>query len=63
MEVKRVWITPTHVPGKLNVLADQLSRTQPVPTEWELQETEFQKISAWKGPFQVGYGSWDRLSH
>lgn len=54
MKDKEVWVTPTHVPGRLNTLADQLSRTLPVPTEWELQEEDFQKVSSWKGPFQVG---------
>ena len=53
MVQKEVWITPTHVPGELNTVADQLSRTIAVPTEWEIQEEEFERISQWKGPFEV----------
>ncbi|VDI47075.1 Hypothetical predicted protein [Mytilus galloprovincialis] len=41
-----------HVPGKLNVLADALSRTlTPVNTEWELLQSVFQAITLqWGSP-------------
>ncbi|CAG2193387.1 unnamed protein product [Mytilus edulis] len=45
-------IVVRHVPGKLNVLADALSRTlTPVNTEWELLQSVFQAITLqWGSP-------------
>ncbi|VDH98339.1 Hypothetical predicted protein [Mytilus galloprovincialis] len=45
-------IVVRHVPGKLNVLADALSRTlTPVNTEWELLQAVFQAITLhWGSP-------------
>jgi hypothetical protein len=48
----RLHLVVRHVPGKLNVLADSLSRTlAPVNTEWELLQSVFQAITfQWGSP-------------
>ena len=48
----RLHLVVRHVPGKLNVLADSLSRTLvPVNTEWELLQLVFQAITLqWGSP-------------
>jgi hypothetical protein len=48
----RLYLVVRHVPGKLNVLADYLSRTlAPVNTEWELLQSVFQAITfQWGSP-------------
>ena len=40
-----------HLPGSLNVLADQESRLDPVSTEWSLDPITFKKIWDKHGPF------------
>lgn len=55
LRFKDITITPTHVPGRLNVTADALSRQAPVATEWQIQKPDFQMIWKWKGPFQVNF--------
>ena len=46
-------ITPVakHLPGSLNVLADQESRLDPVSTEWSLDSATFQWLQDRCGPF------------
>ena len=38
------WVTATHIPGILNVEADQESREQATRTEWMLNKKDFQQI-------------------
>lgn len=37
-------VSINHIPGKRNVLADALSRAQPIQTEWQLSRTVFQAV-------------------
>ena len=46
-------IVTKHLPGRLNVLADQASRVEPVSTEWSLDDSTFGWLSREYGPFQV----------
>ena len=46
-------IVTKHLPGRLNVLADQASRVEPVSTEWSLDDFTFGWLSREYGPFQV----------
>ena len=48
-----VTLVPRHLPGRLNVLADQGSRTDPVSTEWSLDGGTFDWLCTKAGPFQV----------
>ena len=41
-----IFLEARHIPGKLNVIADGLSRREPLPSEWILQEEIFQRIRA-----------------
>lgn len=34
----------SHIPGRLNVLADGLSRSRSLPTEWELNQEVFLQL-------------------
>jgi ribonuclease HI len=43
----------SHVPGHLNVVADALSRTSALPTEWELDPLEFQRLTLLLGHPQI----------
>ena len=42
---------PKHLPGKLNVLADQESRWDPINTEWSLDQSTFNLLWKRYGPF------------
>ena len=42
---------PKHLPGRLNVLADQESRLDPISTEWSLDPETFRGIWNRHGPF------------
>ena len=42
---------PKHLPGKLNVLADQESRLDPIQTEWSLDQSTFNLLWERYGPF------------
>ena len=44
-----LWITATHIPGKLNVLADNESRHTFHDTEWKLHSAIFKRVSAFWG--------------
>ena len=46
---RNLWITATHIPGKLNVLADNESRHTFYDTEWKLDPTVFKRVSAFWG--------------
>ena len=39
-----IWLSATHIPGKLNVEADEESRKMEIHTEWKLNENLFQEI-------------------
>jgi hypothetical protein len=39
-----IWLSATHIPGKLNVEADEESRKMEIHTEWKLNEKFFQEI-------------------
>ena len=41
---RKVWVSATHIPGKLNIEADQESRTQDLDTEWELNAEVFHSV-------------------
>ena len=38
---RRTTLSIEHIPGKRNVLADALSRSKPILTEWELDQEVF----------------------
>ena len=46
---RNLWITATHIPGKLNVLADNESRHTFYDTEWKLDPAIFKRVSAFWG--------------
>ena len=46
---RKLWITATHIPGKLNVLADNESRHTFHDTEWKLDPAIFKRVSAFWG--------------
>ena len=49
---RNLWITATHIPGKLNVLPDNESRHTFYDTEWKLDPAVFKTVSAfWGKPF------------
>jgi hypothetical protein len=51
-ELHRVWLLARHIPGKLNVLADGLSRShQILPTEWKINPRVLQRVwRVWHRP-------------
>ena len=50
---KRIYLEPVRIPGSLNVLADSLSRAVPLPGEWRIDPHDWERVSLWKGPFQI----------
>ena len=48
-----MFITTHFLEGLCNVSADQLSRADPVPSEWELDPRDFQRIQSWRGPLKM----------
>ena len=38
------WITATHIPGRLNIEADEESRRSETRTEWKLNEDDFNRV-------------------
>lgn len=45
-ETRKIWVTAAHLPGKLNVEADRMSRIFNDRTEWMLDRTVFQEITS-----------------
>ena len=43
---RKLTIFPHKIPGKLNVLADSLSRNVPLPGEWEIHPADRQRVLA-----------------
>ena len=41
---KNIWVTAAHLPGRLNIEADRMSRKFSDNTEWMLNQTAFQRI-------------------
>ena len=41
---RRNWITATHIPGRLNIEADEESRRTETRTEWKLNEDDFNRV-------------------
>ena len=50
---RQVFVHPLRIPTTLNVVADGLSRLEPLNTEWTLPPETFQAILRWAGPLQV----------
>ena len=50
---RQVFLHPLRIPTTLNVVADGLSRLEPLNTEWTLPPEAFQAILRWAGPLQV----------
>ena len=46
---RNLWITATHIPGKLNVLAHNESRHTFYDTEWKLDSAIFKRVPAFWG--------------
>ena len=56
---KRLTLLPRRIPGIRNVLADALSRSGPVTTEWKLDTHDFQRIQQWQAHSK--WISWQHL--
>ncbi len=41
---KNLWLSATHLPGKLNIEADKESRKKEIQLEWKLSENLFSKV-------------------
>ena len=41
---RNLFLEPNHIAGRLNSIADALSRPNPIPTEWTLDKSSFQHI-------------------
>lgn len=52
-EVRNLWIFSSYIPSKENKDADELSRTLPQETEWELADWAFKKIEKRFGTFEI----------
>ena len=50
---RQVFVHPLRIPTSLNVVADGLSRLEPLNTEWTLPPEAFQAVLRWAGPLQV----------
>ena len=50
---RSLWMAATFVPGKLNVVADKLSRLLHQSTEWSFDHSVFRKVLEMYGPPQV----------
>ena len=50
---RQVFLHPLRIPTNLNVVADGLSRLEPLNTEWTLPPEAFSAILRWAGPLQV----------
>ena len=50
---KKIFLSATRIPSKLNVVADTLSRTSPLSTEWCLPRHVFKKIQQWCGNLSI----------
>ena len=48
-----IWISCFHIPGRLNVTADRLSRTKNLDMEWSLIDSIFNKIQDIYGQFDI----------
>ena len=50
---RNLWFQVLRVPTALNVVADALSREEPLNTEWTLPRAAFADILRWAGPLEV----------
>ncbi|CAB4000067.1 Hypothetical predicted protein [Paramuricea clavata] len=50
---RNIWLTASHIPGKLNVVADKASRVFDDSTEWKLDANIFPKLTAHFGTPEV----------
>ena len=50
---RNLWFQVLRVPTALNVVADALSREEPLNTEWTLPQAAFADILRWAGPLEV----------
>ena len=48
-----IWLSCFHIPGRLNVTADKLSRTRNLDMEWSLEESVFNHIQDIYGQFDT----------
>jgi hypothetical protein len=53
IQSRQLSLVATYLPGMQNVWADQLSRLQPVETEWTLSPPCFARLSTLRGPMQI----------
>jgi hypothetical protein len=60
-EKRKPSIEAIHLPGVLNVLADQQSRMRNESSDWKLQESTFQRIRAlWEPEIDLFASTWNR---
>jgi hypothetical protein len=60
-EKRQLSIEAIHLPGVLNVLADQQSRMRNESSDWKLQESTFQRIRAlWEPEIDLFASTWNR---
>ena len=53
---RNIWLSACHLPGHLNVTADEESRRQPIDDkEWSLKQSIFDQISQLWGPFDMDF--------
>ena len=52
-KTRNIWLSATHIPGKLNIEADRQSRLFNDRTEWKLNPKIFSKLAEVVGPFDV----------
>ena len=50
---QNLWFQVLRVPTALNVVADALSREEPLNTEWTLPRAAFADVLRWSGPLEV----------
>ena len=57
-----IWLSAAHTPGKLNVVADKLSRDFNMTVEWQLHPTIFERISTVFSPPNIDLFA-SRINH
>ena len=59
---RNIWVSACHLPGKINVEADQLSRSNSIDLEWKLNSDVFDVINYIYGPHDLDLFA-SRINH
>jgi hypothetical protein len=59
---RNIWLSVCHLPGKVNIEADRLSRSTNIDLEWKLNTKVFHEINSLYGPHDIDLFA-SRINH